>query len=137
MGHNAFAFDIDERMVVAARSRLFNFLDEPDHNGELTTQTQKRKEIALEKRGKTFELNKVAAAEKIAEKEIGAKEKSAVTKAKQVEKEAKEKAKEKAKETKTKEAKKAKEAQEVKKAEKAREVKEAKEVPIERVFRIV
>jgi hypothetical protein len=29
MDHNAFAFDIDERMVAAARSRLFNFLDEP------------------------------------------------------------------------------------------------------------
>ena len=64
----------------------------------MTTQTQKRKEIALEKRGKTFELNKVAAADKIAEKELGAKERAAFTEAKQVAKEAKEKAKEKAKE---------------------------------------
>lgn len=59
MGHNAFAFDIDEDMVTAARARLVGFQDHPDHNGELTTQTEKRGEFALQQRLDREESKKI------------------------------------------------------------------------------
>lgn len=76
LGHNVMAFDFDEDMVTAARSRLVGFESHPDHDGELTTQTEKRKEFAVEKRDKTTKMKGDEAIEKAAAKDVADKAKT-------------------------------------------------------------
>jgi len=108
MGHNAFAFDYDDHMVRSAHTRLVTFEEQPDQNGELITQTEKRKEFAGEKREEAAQLRLVNAtitdAAKRAKAELKLVDKEAKQKEAQMVKEAKKKAAEMEKEAKQKEA---------------------------------
>jgi hypothetical protein len=126
-GHNAFAFDWDEHMVSAARSRLISFEEHPDHNGELTTQTEKRREFAVEKRDETAVVRQVTTDEKLAARQAAAVCKEAKKEAELAAKEAKKEAELAAKEAKKEEKEAGKQEKKAEKQEKAAEKKAEKQ----------